>query len=407
MEETTVPGIEFFEGLLKHKPIKNAIIKQLSLLDSLTLIRFINVSPKLAEFAKDDSIWWPRIKAKWGGKYYEPSEEFPGMFMTTYLYARFPSPYDVFIFLVSGQPHVWVSEGRVLNVQDWDRRVESDIPEKSKQLLLRRWDIDTTKSKDYYLWTRERGSIWGVEATLEEYRKGNLPQPSSDIWARGRSERRFSLVPRLGFWFKQSRDKTEFAVVQTSKIPSKSMLFNYNVLTAVYVDWVSHADLPKVYTFNGIGFDRSRDINKVSLVKHMRDADFLEFAGNNLPQGRSVLLRNARGQVDMNFTMTVFVDRAGSVECYRVNVEPYETKMMTYLPKGNPDTDVVLYSKLIQPDIHTARPDQFEFLIDSCITCNKPATLQCSGCNRAVYCGEECGKEGWTRDMHSHVCTHI
>ena len=103
MEEINPKTTRFFEGLLKHGPIREVLIKQLMLLDSLTLIRLMNDSPSISNYIKDNAdIWIPRIKRqmnhtfRWPIKYYEESDDFPGMYMTSMIFFYFPTLFDVF-----------------------------------------------------------------------------------------------------------------------------------------------------------------------------------------------------------------------------------------------------------------------------------------------------------------------
>lgn len=387
MEETSGPDVSFFENLLQHKPVKSVLIKQLGLLDSLTLIRFINVSPKVAEFAKDDAIWTPRVQRKWGGKYKKQSTEFPGVLVTSYAYSPFQSAYDLFLFLSASTAHAWETQDTIINVQDWNLTIIGPGSEEEKRSTIEKLrSFMLGLDLNYYLWTEEGGKL-GYE---EDYRRGRAHTLGVDRFDYVRRVH-FELTPRWCFWFKPSADGKDVTVAEAGRRLSRVIPFYETFWVNVQVKNDAGSPIVGAFKFVSSKFvPRDRNDKKF-------DRDFLELPGGT--KHKELTFFPDEERIPQDFNMTIFVGVFGTVECYRLSVE-VDTR------KGRRFTKT-LRCERVEIDLHSARSDQSEFLIDSCLTCNQPAALQCSGCNRAVYCSQECGKRAWKEEMHNLVCGQI
>lgn len=382
--EAPAHDLGFFEGLLKHKPIKSVLIKQLSLLDSLTLIRFAHTSPKLADIVKSNEIWLPRLQDIYKVKWYEPSKDQPGMYMTTLYLAYFPSLYDAFIFLTTRKPHAWHDRGLVAAVQDWNFAIESDISAEEKHdLTLRLQKIIV--SEHIFLWTREIGSTEGLQGT-----KKRLEPTLDNPWFSERNKLHLSLVPRLGYWFRISMDRKDMSVVKTHKEPPVVHLFNYSVGFSIQI----YSDATRYFVFKGgefVPLDRKFSGPNIELM--LRD-DLLR---TMIKYSQKKELTYVRGQIAEDWNASIFLGNAFSVYCYRLHVEKSSWWRDTFL----------LVCTLGYVKYHDVKPGQLEFTIEACLTCGKTATMKCSGCNRAAYCSEACGQHGWDHGLHNQVCNKL
>ena len=133
MEDIDPKTVRFFEGLVKHAPVRETLLQQLNLLDSLTLIRLSNASSILAKYIKDDRIWQPRVSKLLilNSAYFFDS---PEGYVTASLFAIVPSSYDAFLVKTAETPHIWFDKKAktseeydltkyVINVQDWNVRL--------------------------------------------------------------------------------------------------------------------------------------------------------------------------------------------------------------------------------------------------------------------------------------------
>jgi MYND finger len=414
MEEINPKTVRFFEGLLKHGPIREVLIKQLMILDSLTLIRLMNDSPATSNYIKDNAdIWIPRIKqqmnqiyyGRWPIKYYEESDEFPGMYMTSVIFFYFPTLFDVFLFFVSFKPHVWLPEKAafqaeiettrdVITCQDWDVKFKDQN---------NAFNLDYVRNfyiYDAYSWTKSKNK--NEKGKVANYHMEQVHSSSYLKFTKQRQFHQLEIVPRIGYWFKYFEEDVSF--VLTRKIPKEpwpKCNVSLNVVT-------KFAGGEYFFVFNNYNLSKieiatwyeKNIFRKNAILLEDEDEDGFHF----------LHIKGGKNQISPYFNVTFFI----AMTAFRVYVfsEDIFSRFRAYknfreMRETQEKNDVILVVETILPFRHFAKEDQMEFLIESCVECQKPATLQCSGCNRAVYCGEECGKKSWEQGLHSEVCKHI
>lgn len=409
MEEIDPKTVSFFEDLLRHGPIREVLIKQLNLLDSLTLIRLVKASPSLKDYVKNNAnIWLPRIQKQtlskeigWTLAYYKKSKKFPGMYMTSLIFYIFPSFYDVFLFYISYAPHVWIHENalfkaqiettrEVITCQDWDIKFK-DSQHKFNLDIFNSIYINST-----YLWTksnniREKGIVANQDMIKNNY----------DNFIHLMMKRRFhelELVPRIGYWFKYFDDDVSF--VLTHKLP-KEPWPKCEVSLNVVVRFSNGKTAFFVFSNYNISKVSVPSVEVVNFKKNailVKDMDSVDVQFLHIPGGKKLL--------SQDFNVTFFISLyAYRVYVFSVDMLPRFSGYYRQIDElRSRDDDIILVVEEVIPLKHYAPENQTEFLIESCVECQKPATLQCSGCHRAAYCGEECGKKSWEDGLHSHVC---
>lgn len=408
MEEESEPNIStvhFFEGLLRHAPVRELLIKQFTLLDSLTLIRLAKASPFLNDYIRNNAeLWVPKIKqysALIKGfrdhidntiVYYEKSTAFTELYQTSLLFYLFPSFIDLYLFLVAVKPHVWVggisiydkaTPRHIITCQDW-----TAVSKHKKHSLNKLFD------EYFYI---SNAHVWTQSTSRAE--KGFIHNQVYSSWVDNQKFHEVYFMPRIGYIFKYSKDDASF--ILTSRLPQKPWPrceIHFSIVTRFDNGRKSYFVFDNYNIFN---------ISASSAFKR----DVIELFEDEVPRGIAfMLIKNARTRISLDFSVTFFI----SFVAFRVYVffeDMLQSKFEKYQKKisgmNKNNDDVILVVEQILPVQHYTKEDQTEFLIESCIECQGPAQAKCSGCLRAVYCGEECAKKGWENSLHSKMCKHI
>jgi len=414
------PEAAFFEELLKHKPIKDVLIKQLSLLDSLTLIRLARTSLALSEFIRDDTIWAPRLKKQYGGYWYDVNPKYPNMYFSSVLYFCFPTLYDAFIYMITSKPHAWTRDLNTLSVQDWDFSINSkncDFPVFFKQRLVK--ELPWWHQELYIVWTTNTHQKNGP---VTDKSKGPYDDNIQHVAQNLDSIRRtwecneLSLVPRLGFWFKISLDKKDISFIPTLYQPSRKIRFDAEFYFTIR------------YFKNVEKHFRLHDNKLNVLEKQPKNADVV-FFGYEHPKrfpgsgqfSYTVIFNKSKKEISIDFSVCFFVNKVvyqnipgipalAGAEAYRVTVDASPEKNILEMLKKRFDRNVDVYSDTVlkieefNPYTHKTTPEQFEFNIETCLVCGQPSQLKCSECHRASFCSEECGQQSWSDNTHASVC---
>jgi MYND finger len=419
MEEINPKTVRFFEGLLKHKPIREVLIEQLNILDSLTLIRLSKASPSLNDLIKDNAdIWVSRIQQQtkkirlpYAIKYYEESDKFPGMYKTSLIFRIFPSLLDVFLFFVTYLPHIWLP--KKVEAEDQPIRTTQDV------ITCQDWNVKFKDQKngfnleifksfyiyEVFFWTKSKRE--NENGTIADYKFEPKRNSRYTNLISNRPFHQLELVPRIGYWFKYYDRDVSF--VLTQKLPKRTQEEPWpecNIPLKVAGKFGNTKEY--FFVFNNY------NLSKIELMFHEKE-DFKKNAimlENQMYSGKFQFLgiRGRKNQISPYFNVTFFI-LLTAVRVYVFSDDMLdrfrEYNTLREMRKNRDKNDVILIVETIVPIRHFAKEDQMEFLIESCVECQKPATLQCSGCNRAVYCGEECGKKSWEQGLHSKVCKHI
>jgi hypothetical protein len=158
------------------------------------------------------------------------------------------------------------------------------------------------------------------------------------------------------------------------------------------------------FTFKNYEFSRVDHVYLGSPIVTLSDVYF---------KSHFKIIKGGKKSISPNFSVTFYLSNKLAV---RVNVlSEWRISLLEGVEKRNfedikaklKETDCILSFESTYLFNYFPSKDQFEYVIESCIECDKPATLQCSGCNRAVYCGKECGKQSWEKGMHSKVCNKL
>lgn len=410
MEEIDPKTVQFFEGILQHGPVREILIKQFMLLDSLTLIRLSKSSPFLKNYIENNiNLWLPRIQEQvkktdrnWPILYYEESKRFPGMYLTSLIFLIFPSFLDVFLFFVSYRPHVWLrnkpkdkefgSTQDVINYQDWDVIIKDQ---------KNAFDLNILKSfyiYDVFLWTKSKHDIEkGILAHNDFVRRYNYSKYRNLIMRRQFHD--LELVPRIGCWFKYFDKDVSF--VFTNRLPQKPWPvcdISLNIIVSfknghegyfVFNNYIISKVVPPFY--------------KPSFEKNAIRLHHYSFNSIDL-----LHIKDAKKLISPYFSLTFFHSLMTTrVYVYSEEMAPRFREYRNLKEMVQDKNGVVLIVENITPFKHYAPENQSEFLIESCIECQKPVKFKCAGCHRAVYCGRECAKKGWEDGMHSDVCEII